>query len=159
MTQHILEIDRNSSGIGTEVNKHAAGALLGIGKYRVGECQRSEIHLSNGDIGQVKALVEIAVEHLAPENVQEVSFQAAALDAHGIHLILVVHLVFLCGGIKNLLVLVTHIAVTVHQFVDHFLCNDGVFGEIFHNIVFHTANALSSHTDIDVYDFRLQCSG
>ena len=159
VAQHVFEIDRDGGGVGTQVDEHASRALLGIGEHAVGQRQRCQIHVGDGYAGQVEALVEIAVEQLSPEDVQEVALQSGALNAHGVHLVLVVYLVFLRGSIQDFLVLVAHVAVAVHQFVHHFLRDDGVFGKVLHNVVPYTANRLSADTHIDIGYLRLERVG
>ena len=93
----------------------------------VGQCQRCKIHLGNGDVGILETSIDVVVESLAPQDIQEDALEVRTLYANRIQLVLAVYLVFLGDGIKDFLVRIGHVAVDVHQFVDHLLCDDGVF--------------------------------
>ena len=150
MTEDILVIDTDCGSISTQVNKGATRSFLSIGQHTVGQGQRSEIHLGNGYTSQIEALIQIAVEHLAPQDIEEVTFQSGTLNTHGIQLVLVVHLILLGGCIQNLLILIAHVTVCIHQLIHHLLCDDGVGSKILDDDVFDASYRLTSDTHIDL---------
>ena len=159
MAQDVLIVNRNGGGVGTEVNKCASRTLFCISEHSVGECQRSKIHLCDCNASHIETFVQAAVELISPQNVEEVSLKARALDAHRVELKLVVNLILLCRSIKYFLVLITHVAIGVHQFVHHHLCDDGLSGKCLDDVVLHTSNRLSAHSHIHMRYFLLQCGG
>ncbi len=106
MAQYVLIIYRNGGSVSPEVHQYAPRTLLGIGEYAVGKCQRGKVHFGNRHVGGIETLVKFAVKSLAPKDVQETALKPVALDSARICLLLVIDLVFLSYGIKNLLVLV-----------------------------------------------------
>ena len=156
MAQDVLEVDRDGGGVGTQVDEHAASAFLCLGEHAVGHCQRSQVHLGNGDASLVEALVQVAIERLAPENVEEIAFKARALNAYGVNLVLLVHLVFLCGGIQDFLLGVGHVAISIHQLVDHFRRDNRLLGHLLDNDVLHAADALTAYAYIDMGNLGFQ---
>ena len=110
-------------------------------------------------MGNVETLVQVAVEKLPPENIQEVALEAGALNAHRIKLILRVDLVFLRGSIEYFLVLISHVAVGVHELVDHLLLDNRIGGQVFDNDIFHAEDGLSAHSNVYMRDFCLQGTG
>ena len=122
----------------------------------VGQCQRCKIHLGNRDVGILETSVDVVVESLAPQDIQEDALEVRTLYANRIQLVLAVYLVFLGDGIKDFLVWIGHVAVDVHQLVDHFLCDDGVLRQVFHDHVLDAADRTATHTDINLSDILLQ---
>ena len=156
VAQHVLVVDRDGGGVGSEVYEHASSALLGLAEHAVGQCQRSQIHLADGYASLVEAVVEVVVESLSPEDVEEIAFETAGLDAYGVELILVVDLVFLCCGIEDFLLRIRHIAVGIHEFVDHLGRDNGLVAQFLDNHIAHAAYGLASHSHVDVCYLALQ---
>ena len=156
VAQDVLAIDRDGGGVVADVDEGAARAFLCLGQHAFGQGEWRQIHLGHADAGHVKALVEVAVEGLAPQDVEEVPLQVGGLYAHGVELILRVNLVLLHGGVEYLLVLIAHVAVGVHQLNDHLLSDAGLGGQVFGDDVAHTSDGLPAHADIDLRDLRLE---
>ena len=79
-----------------------------------------------------------------------------ALYAYRIYLILVVYLVFLGCCIQNLLVWIRHVAVDVHELVDHVLRDDGSSRQILHDDVFQTSDRSAAYTHVYLGDVLLE---
>ena len=156
MAQDILAIDGDGRGIGSEVDQGTARTLLSLREYAVGQCQRCQVHLRHADACHLETSVEVAVEGLPFEDVQEITLQTGGLDAHRVDLVLGVDLVFLDGCIEDLLILIFHVAVGVHEFDHHVLGDDGLCRQVLTDHIPDTANRLSAYTDIHLGDFRLQ---
>ena len=159
MAQHVLIVDAYRGGVGTYIYQCASRTALSICQYAVGQCQWSQVHLCNGYTSHIETLVQFLIKLLPPQDIQEVTLQTRTLDTYGIHLVLIVNLIFLCGGIEDFLILITHIAVSVHQFVNHLLGNDSVGRQVLYNNILYTTDRLSSNTYIYMCDVGLQDGG
>ena len=150
MAQDTLVVNGYGSGVGTQVNEHTSGSLLRVGQYAVCHSQWCEIHLRNRDICILEAGIDIVIEVLAPKDIQEDTFQMAALYAYRVNLVLVVYLVFLCCSVKNFLVWISHVAVDVHQLINHILRDDRCAWQIFHDDVLEASDRSASYTHVNL---------
>ena len=156
MAEHVFPEDTDGGGVGADVDECAAGALLSFGEHGIGQSQRSKIHLGHLDVGQFEAAVQVLEEGLAHEDVEEVALQACGTNAHGIHLHVRVHTVFLLGDVEDLLVRIVEVPIGIHQFDNHLLCDDGVGRKVAPDGVAHRAQGLSANADKDLNDACLQ---
>ena len=150
MAQDTLVVNGYGSGISTQVNEHTSGSLLRVGQYAVCHSQWCEIHLCNRDICILEAGIDIIVEVLAPKDIQEDTLQMAALYAYRVNLVLVVYLVFLCCSVKNFLIWISHVAVDVHQLINHILRDDRCAWQIFHDDVLEASDRSASNTHVNL---------
>ena len=158
MTQDILRIDGYGSGVGTDIYQCTSRTLLCLREYAVSQCQRSEIHLCHTDASRLETHVQVLIEGLTLQNVQEVALQVVRLYAHRIELELGTHLILLYSRIENLLILIGHVTIGIHQFDDHVLSDDSLAGQILGNHILDTPYRLSANTYIDLSDFRFELS-
>ena len=158
MAQDVLRIDGDGGRVGTQVDEHAARTALGLGQYGVGQSQRCVEHLGNMDASHLEAAVPVLVEGLTLQDVQVVALQTGALYADRVLLILRVDLVFLYGGVDNLLVRIVGVAVGIDQFVNHGVGHDSTCRQILRNHIAHATNRLSANANVHLLDLCLQLS-
>ena len=114
MTENVFVVNGDSSCLCSQVNEHATSALFSFGQHAIGQNHWCKIHLGNGYSSLIETLIKVAIVGAQPENVQEVAFKARALNAYWVKLILLINLIFLCSGFKNLTIWVAHCTVSIH---------------------------------------------
>ena len=156
MAQHVLMEDGDRSGVGTKVDEQTASTTLSLGKDTLGECQRSEEELCDGDACLVEAYINVVVERLTTDDIEEVTLQARCLYTYGIELVLVVYLIFLGDSIENLLFGVVHIAIVIHELIDHVVGDDGIGRQIPVDNIADAADGLTADAHIDMSYLTLE---
>ena len=156
MAQHVFPEDRNRGGVGTDIDQRATRALLDLGQYGIGQCQRSQIHVGHLDIGCLEAFVQVLEEGLTLQDIQEITLQAIGTDAHRIHLQIGVHTILLLGHVENLLVGIVQTPVAIHQFDHHLLGDNGIGRQVLDNGILDAADRLATHANKDLRDARMQ---
>ena len=76
VAQNLLVEHGHCCGVGSQVDQYASAALLGLGEHAVGQSQGRQVHLCDGDACVVEAFVDVAVESLAPKDIDEVALDA-----------------------------------------------------------------------------------
>ena len=125
MAKNIFVIYRYRRRVSTQIYQRAASSLLRVSQYAVCQGERCQVHFCDRNVGFLKTSVNIVVEILFPQDIEENTFQMIALYADRVYLILVIYLIFLCRSIQDLLIRICHVAVDIHQLINHFLSYDG----------------------------------
>ena len=156
MTEHILPEYRYCCRVGTDINQCTSRTLLSLCQHHICQCQRSQIHICDLNIGCLKTFVQVLEERCTFKDIQEITFEVIGTDTHRIHLQLRINTILLLGNIQNLLVRIIKSPVCIHQFNNHLLCDNTITREIFHNSVLDTANRLATDTHEYLSDTCLQ---